>query len=135
MSSYETSSLTQKSFDFIVEGTTSANVWSNVFCFELDFLVLLIFNTPTLNNEIVSFESVIMPIIHTYLHKPNNKLVSAWLEHFWCTYEPWAYTNFQDSPWLKLGEATTFPLIIFYVINHEGCIQMSFCQNSQNWDF
>jgi hypothetical protein len=27
-------------------------------------------------------------IIHTNLHKLNNKLVSAWLGHFWCTYEP-----------------------------------------------
>ncbi len=32
-------------------------------------------------------------IIHTDLHKPNNKLVSAQLEHFWCTNEPWANTN------------------------------------------
>ncbi len=32
------------------------------------------------------------------LHKPNNKLVSAYLEHFWCTNEPWANTNSQDSP-------------------------------------
>jgi len=29
-------------------------------------------------------------ITHTNLHKPNNKLVSAYLEHFWCTNEPWA---------------------------------------------
>jgi hypothetical protein len=26
-------------------------------------------------------------IIHTNLHKSNNKLVSAWLEQFWCTDE------------------------------------------------
>ncbi len=26
-------------------------------------------------------------IIHVDLHKPNNKLVSAELEHFWCTDE------------------------------------------------
>jgi hypothetical protein len=32
-------------------------------------------------------------IIHTILHKLNNKLVSVWLEHFWCTHEPQAYTN------------------------------------------
>ncbi len=37
-------------------------------------------------------------IIHTDLHNPKNKLVSAWLEHFWCTYEPRAYTDSQDSP-------------------------------------
>ncbi len=27
-------------------------------------------------------------IIHTNLHKPNNKLVNVWLEHFWCKDEP-----------------------------------------------
>jgi hypothetical protein len=32
-------------------------------------------------------------IIHMDLHKPNNKLVNAWLEHFWCINEPWAYTD------------------------------------------
>ncbi len=32
-------------------------------------------------------------IIHIDLHKLNNKLVSAWLEHFWCTNEPQTYTN------------------------------------------
>jgi hypothetical protein len=28
---------------------------------------------------------------------------------------------------LDLGEASTFPFIILYVISHEGYIQMSFC--------
>ncbi len=28
---------------------------------------------------------------------------------------------------LDLGEAITFPLILFFVIGHMGCIQMSFC--------
>jgi hypothetical protein len=37
-------------------------------------------------------------IIHTYLHSPNKKLVNAWLEHFWCTNEPQACANSQDSP-------------------------------------
>jgi len=36
-------------------------------------------------------------IIHTNLHKPNNKLVSAWLHHFWCMDEPWAYTRFTTT--------------------------------------
>jgi hypothetical protein len=48
-------------------------------------------------------------IIHMNMHKPNNKLVSAWLEHFWCTYEPWAYTDPQDSPWPELGCSHHFP--------------------------
>jgi hypothetical protein len=42
-----------------------------------------------------------------------------------------------------LGEATTFPLIVYFVPLHEGHIQMTFCpwtpkwesQNSQSWDF
>jgi hypothetical protein len=32
-------------------------------------------------------------IIHTDLHKRNNKLVNTWLEHFWCTNEPRAYMD------------------------------------------
>jgi hypothetical protein len=27
-------------------------------------------------------------IIHMSMHKPNNKLVNAWLGHFWCTDKP-----------------------------------------------
>jgi hypothetical protein len=42
-------------------------------------------------------------IIHTDLHKLNNKLVNVELKHFWCTDEPWADTNSQDSPRPRLG--------------------------------
>jgi hypothetical protein len=48
-------------------------------------------------------------IIQMDLHKPNNKLVSAELEHFWCMDEPWANTNSQDSPWPKLGGSHHLP--------------------------
>jgi hypothetical protein len=34
---------------------------------------------------------------------------------------------------LDLGEATTFPHIILFVINHEGYIQMSFCSGTLNF--
>jgi hypothetical protein len=42
----------------------------------------------------------------------------------------------------NLGEATTFPLIVYYVPLHKAHIQMTFCprtpkwksQNSQSWD-
>jgi len=40
-------------------------------------------------------------IIHRDLYKPNNTLVSAWLQHFLCTNNPQTYTystNSQDSP-------------------------------------
>jgi hypothetical protein len=42
-------------------------------------------------------------IIHMNLQKPNNKLINAWLEHFWCTDKPWAYTDSQNSSRPKLG--------------------------------
>jgi hypothetical protein len=41
-------------------------------------------------------------IIHANLHKLNNKLVSAKLEHFWCMDEPWVNMDSQDSPHPKL---------------------------------
>ncbi len=44
-----------------------------------------------------------MSIIHMDLHNPNNKLVSAQLEHFWCISEPWANIDSQDSPWPGFG--------------------------------
>jgi len=48
-------------------------------------------------------------IIYTDLHNPNNKLVNAWLEQFWCTDEPRIYTNSQDSPQLGLGGSHRLP--------------------------
>jgi len=52
---------------------------------------------------------IIRSIIHMDLHKANNKLVGAWLEHFWCTDEPWAYIDSQDSPWPGLGGSYHLP--------------------------
>jgi hypothetical protein len=56
--------------------------------------------------------------------------------------EPQANTNLQNSPQPKLGEATTFPLIVLFVPDHGTSTQMSFCpgtpklefRNSLNWD-
>jgi hypothetical protein len=54
-------------------------------------------------------------IIHTNLHKPNNKFVSVWLEHFWCTCEPQAYMDSQASSWPKLeGSHQLSPYSIIY---------------------
>jgi hypothetical protein len=54
-------------------------------------------------------------ITHTNLHKPNHKLVSAWLEPFWCMDEPWATKNSQDSPRPELGGSHHLPpYSIFY---------------------
>jgi hypothetical protein len=48
----------------------------------------------------------------------------------------------KNSPRPGLGEATTFPLIVYLVPLHEAHIQMAFCpetpkwesRNSHNWD-
>jgi hypothetical protein len=48
-------------------------------------------------------------IIHASLHKPNNKLVSAKLKHFWCIDEPRANTNSQDSPRPRLEGSYHLP--------------------------
>jgi hypothetical protein len=82
-------------------------------------------------------------IIHADLHKPNNKLVSVKLEHFWCMNEPRANMDSQDSPRPGLGESHHLPLLVYFVLGHETSTQMSFClgtpkwesQNSQNRDF
>jgi hypothetical protein len=41
-------------------------------------------------------------IIHKNLHNPN-KLVNAWMEHFWCTNEPRICMVSQDLPLPELG--------------------------------
>jgi len=54
--------------------------------------------------------------------------------------QTWTHKTYHGP---DLGEATTFPLIVFFVPGHEADTQMSFCsgtpklesQNSQNWDF
>jgi hypothetical protein len=61
---------------------------------------------------------------------------TSWSMRSWNTFG--ARTH--HSP--NLGEATTFPLIILFVLGHGANTQMSFCprtpkwesQNSQNWD-
>ncbi len=55
-------------------------------------------------------------IIHMDLHKSNNKLVSALLEHFWCTNEALTNIDSQDSPWPRFRESHHLPFYsIFYV--------------------
>jgi hypothetical protein len=56
---------------------------------------------------------------------------TSWLVRGWSTFG--ARMNHEHTKIHKihhgpdLGEVTTFPLIVFYVISHGGCIQMSFC--------
>ncbi len=48
--------------NFIVEGTTFVVVWYDVPCSGSNSSMTLFFDTPTLNNETVAFNSVIVPI-------------------------------------------------------------------------
>jgi hypothetical protein len=71
----------------------------------------------------------------------------SWLVHSWSTFGAW--TGHEQTQTHKthhgpdLGEATTFPLIVYSVPSHRPSTQMSFCpgtpkwesRNSQNWDF
>jgi hypothetical protein len=50
----------------------------------------------------------------------NLSTLSAWTSH-----EHTQTHKIHHAP--NLGETTTFPLIVFSMINHGGCIQMSFC--------
>jgi hypothetical protein len=72
--------------------------------------------------------------------------ITSWLVHSWSTFG--AQTSHQQTRTHKthhdpdLGKATTFPLILFYVLGHGANTQMSFCpripklesRNSWNWD-
>jgi hypothetical protein len=40
----------------------------------------------------------------------------------------------QDSPWPRLGEATTFPFIVYSMPPHRRHIQMTFCLGISKWE-
>ncbi len=66
-------------------------------------------------------------LIHSHgpSHNPH-KVVSAELKHLWCWDEPWATRTHKTQHDPDLGEATTFPLIVYYVTLHGAHIQMAF---------
>jgi hypothetical protein len=69
-------------------------------------------------------------IIHMNMQKPNNKLIGAWLKHFWTRTNHGHTQTHKIHRNLDLGEAITFPIIIFFVHGHRACTQMSFCPGS-----
>jgi hypothetical protein len=74
------------------------------------------------------------------LHKPNNELVSSWLEHFGARMSHGQTRIHKTHHDPNLEEATTFPLIIYFVFGNGTNTQMSFCletpksRSSQSWD-
>ncbi len=65
----------------------------------------------------------------------QHKVVSAQLEHFWCQDEPRATWTHKTHHGADLGEATTFPLIVYSMPLHGGHIQMTFCLGTSKWEF
>ncbi len=73
-------------------------------------------------------------LIHPDLHKLSNKLVKA----CWSTFgarmnhrQIWTHKTHHGP---DLGEATTFPLILYYVPLHKAHIQMAFCPETPKWE-
>ncbi len=57
----------------------------------------------------------------------QHQVVSAQLERFWCQDKPRATRTHKTHHGPDLGEATTFPLIVYFAPLHGGHIQMAFC--------
>ncbi len=85
-------------------------------------------------------------ISNSIIHTNQTNQTKSWLVHSWNTFgarmnheQTQTHKTHHDS---NLGEATTFPLIVFSVLGHKANTQMSFClgtpkwesRNSQNWD-
>jgi hypothetical protein len=73
-------------------------------------------------------------ITYMNMHKPNNKLVSA----NWNTFgartshrQIWIH-KIHHNP--DLGEAITFPLIVFSMSGHGASTQLSFCLWTLKWE-
>jgi hypothetical protein len=70
-------------------------------------------------------------INRSIIHTNQTNQTTSWLVCNWNTFDAW--TNHWHTQTNKihhrpdLGEATTFPLIVFSMLGHGGCTQMSFC--------
>jgi hypothetical protein len=73
-------------------------------------------------------------ITHMDLYKPNNKLVNAQLEHFGARTNHGQPRTNKTHHGSDLGEATTFPLMIYFVHGHKTSTQMSFCLRTPTWE-
>jgi hypothetical protein len=70
----------------------------------------------------------------TYSHGPLYKTNTRWFVHSWSILVlRWATTT-QIHHYLDLGEATTFPLIVYFMPLHEVHIQMAFCLRTPKWE-
>jgi hypothetical protein len=69
---------------------------------------------------------------------PTQNQTTSWLVHNWSTFG--AKTNHGQTQTHKthhgpnLGEAITFPLIVYFVPSHGTSTQMSFCLGTPKWE-
>jgi hypothetical protein len=77
-------------------------------------------------------------ISNSITHRNQTNQTKSWLVHSWNTFgartsheQAWTHKTHHDS---DLGEATTFPLILFSVPGHEANTQMSFCLGTPKWE-
>ncbi len=66
-------------------------------------------------------------IIRLDLHKPNIKLVNAYLDIFGAWMNHKQTRTHKTHHGSDLGEAITFPLLILFMFGHGANTQMSFC--------
>ncbi len=71
-------------------------------------------------------------------HEPAKNQTMSWLMHSWKTFgakmshEQIRTHKTHHTP--DLGEATTFPLIVYLVPLHKAHIQMAFCPRPLKWE-
>ncbi len=65
-------------------------------------------------------------LIHTNLHKPNNKLVIAESKQLGARTSHKQTQTYKTHHNPDLGETTTFPLIVLFVPSHYTCTQCHF---------
>jgi len=72
-------------------------------------------------------------------HERAQNQTTSWLVHSWSTFGArMSHGQIQIHKThhiSNLGEATTFPLIVYYVPLHEAHIQMTFCPRTPKWEF
>jgi len=73
-------------------------------------------------------------IIHTNMHKPNNMSVNVELKHFGARMNHGQTQTHKTHHMSDLGEASTFPHIVYSMPGHWTNNQMLICLEILKWD-
>jgi hypothetical protein len=76
---------------------------------------------------------------HQLLTQTCTNQITSWLV---CSFNVFGVRMRHGQTWIQrthhgsyLGEATTFPLIVYFVLGHGTKPQMSFCLETPKWEF